>query len=79
MIESSDYNWIGWIDIKNKPPNNIHILVYIQEWGPAVGRLCDDNLFFIFNLPHEDSEIFLEIPITQITHWHPIPELLESK
>lgn len=77
LIKMSGNPWIGWLDISIKPPNNIALLVNIKNWGCAIGILLNDNSTFRFTLPHPDSPNCLEMNINLITHWAPVPELLE--
>lgn len=79
IIRASGYDWIGWLDIENLPPRYLHVLVIVKNWGPATGILLEDDKTFRFTLPTEESTGCLEVDIGNITHWHPIPELLETK
>jgi len=79
MVKAGKYKWAGWFDISIKPPTSIHVLVNIKEWGCAIARLSHDEKVFICSLPHEDSPTFLELPISNITHWAVIPTPPETE
>jgi len=77
MIAAGGYKWVGWISIEDMPPKYLHVLVLIKNWGPAIGMLLEDNQTFRFMLPIETPHQCLEMDISHITHWHPVPELKE--
>jgi len=74
MYKAGKYKELIWFDMSNEPPSIINILINIKEWGCAIGHLSHDNKVFIVSLPHENSPLFLEVPIARITHWAVIPE-----
>ncbi len=68
----------GWHEIEIKPPIKIHVLIYILNWGAAIGMLLEDNMTFRCSLPHEDSHTCLEISRHNVTHWAVIPDIKEK-
>ena len=75
---SKDGEFAGWFDISIKPPNIIHILINIKDWGCAIGHLTHDEQAFICSLPCECVDIpkdYAVVPIDKVTLWAVIPKI----